>query len=140
MKEGLQPILLASPQLEENFEILSELMSTSIHFINVGQSNMSLVEYADRSNFVVDCTITGANQRRVLNCAATQMGRGHRLRAFMCTHRDADHMRGVHVLHVNFPIQGVSDSGYPRASTDTHEYEADMRRREGQWPQQSTKT
>lgn len=108
-------------------------MSTSIHFINVGQANMSLVECVDGSNFVVDCNITGAIQRRVLNYAATQMGRGRRLRAFMCTHRDADHMRGVHVLHVNFPIQGVWDSGYPRASTDTHEYEAYMRLREGRW-------
>ena len=104
-------------------------MSTIVHFINVGQGNMALVQCADGSRFVVDCNITEANQNRVLGYLATQIGWGSRLRAFICSHRDADHMRGVQVLHRNFPIGEVWDSGYPGTSTDTLEYEAYMRLR-----------
>ena len=104
-------------------------MSTIVHFINVGQGNMALVQCADDSRFVVDCNITEANQNRVLGYLATQIGWGSRLRAFICTHRDADHMRGVQVLHRYFPINEIWDSGYPGTSTDTPEYEAYMRLR-----------
>ena len=102
-------------------------MSTTIHFINVGQGNMALVQCADGTNFVVDCNITEDNESRVLTYLAAEIGRGSRLRAFICTHRDADHMRGVQVLHKHFPVQQVWDSGYPGTSTDTPEYEAYMR-------------
>ena len=90
---------------------------------------MALVQCADDSRFVVDCNITEANQNRVLGYLATQIGWGSRLRAFICTHRDADHMRGVQVLHRYFPINEIWDSGYPGTSTDTPEYEAYMRLR-----------
>ncbi len=104
-------------------------MGTTVHFIDVGQGNMALVQCADGSRFVVDCNITDANQNRVLGYLAAQIGQGSRLRAFICTHRDADHMRGVQVLHRYFPISQVWDSGYPGTSTDTSEYEAYMRLR-----------
>ena len=104
-------------------------MSTRIHYINVGQGNMALVQCADGNNFVVDCNITVTNQNRVLGYLASQIGWGKRLRAFICTHRDADHMRGVLALHKYFPITQVWDSGYPGTSTDTTEYRAYMRLR-----------
>ena len=104
-------------------------MSTKIHFIDVGQGNMALVECANGRNFVVDCNITEANKERVLGYVAAQIGKGSSLRAFICTHRDADHMRGVRALHEAFPIQEVWDSDYPGTSTDTSEYQAYMRLR-----------
>ena len=33
-------------------------MSTIVHFIDVGQGNMVLVECADGAKFVVDCKVT----------------------------------------------------------------------------------
>ncbi len=104
-------------------------MSTRVHFINVGQGNMALLQCADGNNFVVDCNITDANRNRVLGYLAAQIGWGKQLRAFICTHRDADHMRGVLDLHKYFPINQVWDSGYPGTSTDTPEYRAYMRLR-----------
>ena len=104
-------------------------MSTVIHFINVGQGNMTLVECSDGTNFVVDCNITEANKDRVLDYIDRQIGSGSELRAFICTHRDADHMKGVRVLHDSFPIQKVWDSDYPGTTTDSSEYEAYMRLR-----------
>ena len=104
-------------------------MSTIVHFIDVGQGNMVLVECANGVNLVVDCNITDDNEDRVLEYVANQIGEKGRLRAFVCTHRDADHMRGVRVLHDRFPIQEIWDSDYPGTSTDSDEYRAYMRLR-----------
>ena len=104
-------------------------MATIVHFIDVGQGNMVLVQCADGTNFMVDCNITDANAYSVLNYVAAQIGRRGPLRAFICTHRDADHMRGVRILHNAFPIQGVWDSGYPGTTTDSDEYRAYMQLR-----------
>ena len=104
-------------------------MSTIVHFIDVGQGNMVLVECANGDNFVVDCNITEDNEDRVLKYVAAQIGWGSKLKAFICSHRDADHMRGVRKLHGKFPIQKIWDSDYPGTSTDSSEYEAYMRLR-----------
>ena len=108
-------------------------MSTIVHFIDVGQGNMVLVECADGSNFMVDCNITEDNSDRVLSYVRNQIGRAGRLRAFICTHRDADHMRGVKTLHSNFTIGEIWDSDYPGTTTDSDEYKdyMDLRRRLG---------
>ena len=97
-------------------------MPTVVHFIDVGQGNMSLIECADGSKFVVDCNITEANRDRVLSYVARQIGWNTALTAFICTHRDADHIRGVATLHGRFPIGSIWDSGYPGTSVDTPEY------------------
>ena len=104
-------------------------MATIVHFIDVGQGNMVLVECARGRNFMVDCNITEDNKDRVLGYVADQIGSGHQLHAFICTHRDADHMRGIRTLHDKFPIREVWDSGYPGTSTDTDEYKAYMQLR-----------
>ena len=104
-------------------------MTTTVHFIDVGQGNMVLVQCASGTNFVVDCNITEENKDSVLGYVAEQIGSGRQLHAFICTHRDADHMRGVRTLHNKFPIRKVWDSGYPGTSTDTDEYKAYMRLR-----------
>lgn len=90
---------------------------------------MALVECADGTNFVVDCNITEDNKHRILSYLADNLGRLSHIRAFICTHRDADHMRGVRILHDNFPIQEIWDSGHPGTSTDSPEYDAYMRLR-----------
>ena len=94
---------------------------------------MVLVECADGANFMVDCNITENNSDRVLRYVRNQIGSSGRLRAFICTHRDADHMRGVKTLHSHFPISSIWDSGYPGTTTDSDEYKdyMDLRRRVG---------
>ena len=104
-------------------------MTTTVHFIDVAQGNMVLVQCASGTNFVVDCNITEENKDRILGYVADQIGSARRLHAFICTHRDADHMRGVRTLHNKFPIREVWDSGYPGTSIDTDEYKAYMRLR-----------
>ena len=104
-------------------------MTTTVHFIDVGQGNMVLVQCADGTNFMVDCNITEANETRVLNYVANQIGQKGQLQAFICTHRDADHMRNVRKLHNRFRILSVWDSGYPGTSTNTDEYKEYMKLR-----------
>lgn len=101
-------------------------MSTTVHFIDVGQGNMVLVECANGTNFVVDCNITDNNKTRVLDYVGKQIGQNGKLRAFICTHRDADHMRGVRTLHNQFPVGKIWDSGYPGTTTDSSEYNTYM--------------
>ena len=108
-------------------------MPTIVHFIDVGQGNMVLIETANGKKFVFDCNITDENESRVLRYVSNQMGAGKQLDAFICSHRDADHMRGVKKLNARFPISEIWDSDYPGTTTDTPEYQdyMDLRRRLG---------
>lgn len=108
-------------------------MATIVHFIDVGQGNMVLIETSSGKVFVFDCNITDNNEDRVLDYVADQIGEGKSLHAFICSHRDADHMRGVKKLHARFPIRKIWDSDYPGTTTDSPEYRAymDLRRRVG---------
>lgn len=108
-------------------------MSTIIHFINVGQGNMVLVQTDSGKKFVFDCNITDKNEDRVLQYVADQIGWNTSIYAFICSHRDADHIRGIKKLHSDFPIREIWDSDYPGTTTDTSEYRAymDLRRTVG---------
>ena len=108
-------------------------MPTTIHFIDVRQGNMVLIETASGTKFVFDCNITDANEDCVLDYVADQIGEGKSLHAFICSHRDAGHMRGVKKLHARFPIKSIWDSDYRGTTTDTPEYRAymDLRRQVG---------
>ena len=54
---------------------------------------MVLIQCADGSNIVEDCNVHGGNEIRVLGYVAQQIGQNGRVRAFINTHRDADHTR-----------------------------------------------
>ncbi len=97
-------------------------MPTIIHFIDVGQGNMVLIEASNGKKIFFDCNITDDNANRVLTYVANVIGLGTGINIFICSHRDADHMRGVKKLHAQFPISSIWDSDYPGTSTDTDEY------------------
>lgn len=97
-------------------------MATKVHFINVGQGNMTLLELANGRKFLYDCNITGDNEGAVLSYVARQIGEGTKIDVFICSHRDADHMRGVKKVHKRFPIQYVWDSGVVGTTADSPEY------------------
>ena len=68
-----------------------------IHFINVGQGNMVLVQIPESKIIVCDCNITEDNEEEVLDYVYRQIG-NNPIDIFINTHRDADHMRGVKKL------------------------------------------
>ena len=104
-------------------------MRTEIHFINVGQGNMVLIKTANEEYWLCDCNITEDNEDSVMGYLASVMGYAH-IAAFICTHRDADHMRGVQKIHNTFPIHCILDSGYPGTTTTSNEYLEYMRLRQ----------
>lgn len=108
-------------------------MATEIHFVDVGQGNMVLIKADDGTRFVFDCNITQENEGRVLAYVANIFGKGSSITAFICSHRDADHIRGVKKLHAQNPVLKVWDSDYPGTTTDTVEYKEymDLRRQVG---------
>ena len=104
-----------------------------IHFIDVGQGNMVLIEADNGGFYICDCNVTNENEDTVLEYLGNAIGWGASISAFICTHRDADHMRGVKKIHEYFPIQSIWDSGYPGTTTSSSEYldYMDLRRRVG---------
>lgn len=96
-------------------------MATEIHFVDVGQGNMVLIRADNGSRFVFDCNITQDNEARVLAYVAKVFGKGQAI-TFICSHRDADHMRGVKKLHAQNPISKIWDADYPGTTTDSAEY------------------
>jgi beta-lactamase superfamily II metal-dependent hydrolase len=91
---------------------------------------MVLLEAMNGSYYLCDCNVTDDNEGTVLNYLGDAIGWGTPISAFICTHRDADHMRGVKKIHKYFPIQSVWDSGYPGTTTSSSEYKEymDLRR------------
>lgn len=108
-------------------------MDTVVHFIDVGQGNMVLIEASNGQYYICDCNVTNDNENRVLNYLGAVIGWQSNISAFICTHRDADHMRGIKKIHNYFPIQSIWDSGHPGTTTNSSEYTdyMDLRRRVG---------
>ena len=101
-----------------------------IHFINVGCGNMVLI-LTSTKKVVYDCNITDDNEGRVLRYLRRVLGSS--IDIFICSHRDADHMRGIKTLHAAFPISIIFDSGVTGTTPSSDEYEdyMDLRRRLG---------
>jgi competence protein ComEC len=108
-------------------------MSTKVHFIDVGQGNMTLIQLDDGKTFLYDCNVTEENEDAVLGYVARQIDWGTKIDVFVCSHRDADHVRGVKKVHQYFPIQRFWDAGAPGTTTTSDEYldYMDLRRRVG---------
>ncbi len=108
-------------------------MATKVHFINVGQGNMTLLELANGKKYLYDCNLTEDNEDDVLDYLEKLIGKGTKIDVFICSHRDADHMRGVKKVHERFPIQHVWDSGVVGTTVDCTEYTEymDLRRTVG---------
>ncbi len=101
-------------------------MNTTIHFIDVGQGNMVLIEASNGRFYICDCHVTSDNEDIVLTYLGNVIGWGAEVSAFICTHRDADHMRGVQKIHQYFPVKSIWDSGYPGTTTNSIEYQEYM--------------
>lgn len=108
-------------------------MSTVIHFINIGQGNMTLIQLNNGKIMLYDCNLTNDNKDNVLRYLANIIGWNTNIDIFVNSHRDADHMRGVKIIHDYFPIRKVWDSGVTGGTPDSSEYKEymDLRRKVG---------
>ena len=95
-----------------------------VHFIDVGCGNMVLTVFPDGSAIMYDCNITEANEGRVLSYLRKTIGKKGRIRAFINSIRDADHMRGIMSLHLTHPIGEIWDPGVPGKDAESPEHRA----------------
>jgi len=104
-----------------------------IHFIDVGCGNMTLILFPKGTTYLYDCNVTDENEEAVLEYLSKAMGTRTLIDAFICSHRDADHMRGIEKVHEEFPIQLIWDPGVEGTTTDSPEYRTymDLRRKVG---------
>ena len=100
------------------------------HFINVGFGNMTLIKFPNGTTYCYDCNITDENEDDVFAYLKKAMGGRTSIDVFVCSHRDADHMRGIKKLHKKYPISVIRDGGVPGTTTDSTEYREymDLRR------------
>ena len=94
---------------------------------------MVLIEATNGRTYLCDCNVTSENEDDALGYLASTIGLGSPISAFICTHRDADHMRGIKKIHKFFPVQEIWDSDHPGTTTNSPEYlqYMDLRRQVG---------
>ncbi len=51
------------------------------------------------------------------------MGNRTSITVFICSHRDADHIRGIRTIHTAYPIGAIRDPGVAGTTIDSPEYE-----------------
>lgn len=90
-----------------------------VHFINVGQGNMTLIQIPNSKTIIYDCNITEENEEDVLTYLSKHISS---VDIFINSHRDADHMRGVKKIYNKFGIDEIWDSGVSGTTTDSSEY------------------
>jgi competence protein ComEC len=108
--------------------------STFVHFIDVDQGNMVLIEATNGEVLLYDCNVTDANEARVLGYLEHVLGKrsdlgSRRIDHFVASHRDADHIRGINKIHRAIGIKTVWDNDRPYGTVDCAEYEEYMRMR-----------
>ncbi len=96
------------------------------HFIDVGCGNMTLMIFPEGTVMMYDCNITEENEPAVVAHLRSVIGKQTPIDVFINSHRDADHIRGIDILHDAHPLQDVWDTGVPGTTTDSPEYETYM--------------
>ncbi len=97
-------------------------MSTYLHFIDVGQGNMTLLRLPNAQVLLYDCNVTNENADYVLEYLSRYLRHKSKIDTFINSHRDADHMRGVSTIHEWYPIAHVWDSGVTGGTPNSAEY------------------
>ncbi len=90
-----------------------------VHFINVGQGNMILIQIPNSKTIICDCNITEDNEEDILDYLSNYISS---VDIFINSHRDADHMRGIKKIYDEFGIDKIWDSGVVGTTTDSSEY------------------
>ena len=104
-----------------------------VHFIDVGFGNMTLILFPNGNIYLYDCNVTDENKHKVFAYLRKALGSRNTINVFVCSHRDADHMRGVAKVNARYPIQRILDAGVEGTTTSTQEYSQymELRRKVG---------
>jgi competence protein ComEC len=94
-----------------------------VHFFDVGCGNMTLILFPTGATYLYDCNVTDDNEEGVFSYLDKAMGTRSTINVFICSHRDADHMRGLRKIHDVYPIGEIRDPGVAGTTADSSEYE-----------------
>ncbi|VVB98836.1 Beta-lactamase superfamily domain protein [uncultured archaeon] len=85
---------------------------------------MTMMFLPNGQTVMYDCNITEDNKNRALSYLTEIMNTHNRnkIDVFINSHRDADHMRGIKIIHAHYPIQKIWDSGVPGTTPDSQKY------------------
>lgn len=104
-----------------------------VHFMDVGQGNMTVIIFPNNTVMVYDCNITKENSWRVINYLSSILPQNHQwIDFFINSHRDLDHLCGIGVLDRSFPIMRLIDSGVSGTNSKHYRKYMEIRRRVGQ--------
>lgn len=95
-----------------------------LHFVDVGQGNMTVIIMPDKKVMVYDCNITVEREKQIFNYLKKVLPKNS-IDVFVNSHRDADHMRGIKKLNKVYSINTLWDSGVS-GNTETDEYKEYM--------------
>ena len=97
-----------------------------IHIFDVGMGNMTLLRFPNGTTFLNDCNVTENNESEVLAYLDKAMLGRKSIEVFICSHRYADHMRGIRKVHEQYQIGKIRDPGVAGTTTAIPEYEEYM--------------
>jgi beta-lactamase superfamily II metal-dependent hydrolase len=99
----------------------------SVHFIDCRQGNMTLL-VTPTATVLYDCNVTEETADDILRHLRDYIPERFRpdgsrqwIDWFICSHRDADHLRGLDRVNDFFPIRGIVDPGTTSGSTEAPE-------------------
>lgn len=97
-----------------------------VHFMSVGNGHMAIVRFPSGKVMLIDSNVRQEDKDELLSYIDGQIPNGlfdeREIAAFICTHRDADHVRGIDLIHERFPIQQIWDAEVSGEGTDGCEY------------------
>ncbi|MCD6322913.1 MAG: hypothetical protein J7L77_07780 [Clostridiales bacterium] len=108
------------------------------HLLNVGEGLMCLIIFPDNTTLLYDCNVTDENESKVLAYLGKQIpfrwddeSRKNLqwIDAFVNSHRDDDHYRGLSKVNDKYPVKTIWDSGQAGATTQSSDYQFYMRLR-----------
>lgn len=99
----------------------------SVHFIECGQGNMTLL-VTPSATILYDCRVIEEDEERILGHLGTYIPvrtiEGEKqpwIDWFVCSHRDQDHLHGLQAVNERFPVRGIVDPGTTSGSTEGDE-------------------
>lgn len=96
--------------------------STFVFVLDVEHGNMVLIRTASGHSIMFDCNVTDENKTRVLREVSCALEDIRHIDCFICSHRDADHIRGIKNVNEHFPIRKIIDSGHQGTTENSKEY------------------
>lgn len=123
--------------LKEPLSYYSDETALRFHLFHVGEGLMMLIVFPNSMVMLFDCNVTADTEQELLGLLDRLIpsrinadGVTEKIiDAFVNSHRDEDHYRGLKKVNAKFPVKSIWDSGQSGANTASDDYQYYMRLR-----------